>query len=29
VSQYKETASNQNDKKETKIDAVRFIKKNK
>ena len=29
VSQYKETASNQNDKKETKMDAIRFIKKNK
>ena len=29
VSQYKETASNQNDKKETNIDVVRFIKKNK
>ena len=29
VSQYKETASDQNDKKETKTDAVRFIKKNK
>ena len=28
VSQYKETASDQNDKKETKTDAVRFIKKN-
>ena len=29
VSHYKETASNQNDKKETNIDVVRFIKKNK
>ena len=29
VSQYKETASNQNDKKETKMNAIRFIKKNK
>jgi len=29
MSQYKETASDQNNKKETKVDAVRFIKKNK